>query len=379
MNSCAQGMVTLALALSPLVCYGDSSYRETTQMTGGQLVDSLKSIPFMSKQLKGLTDPMTTTTMVHGNQKAVVRNESTEIYDLDKQEIIHIDTVRKKYSVDTFADMRKMMAKMPDMMKQAQAQAAAAQAQAQQTQMPASNLQYSFSVSVNDTGLQQVVNGRNAKQQILKLTTIVIDPSNPGTSVTYTTTSEIWTTPDVPEEIKDAQDFDIRFGQALMSGVDLSAYLNMRGNSSNAAMAQMFAGKPGAAEAFQQMGKELAKIKGTRILEKTSMGGSGTGMAQSQGGSAASVPVETGTGGNIVANAVSGLGGLWGKKKSQPASTAPKASPTNTPQTPGETTLMETTTQKSNFSHDPIPASAFQIPEGFKQVPSPLEQALANQ
>ena len=87
MNSCAQGMVTLALALSPLVCYGDSSYRETTQMTGGQLVDSLKSIPFMSKQLKGLTDPMTTTTMVHGNQKAVVRNESTEIYDLDKNRV----------------------------------------------------------------------------------------------------------------------------------------------------------------------------------------------------------------------------------------------------------------------------------------------------
>jgi hypothetical protein len=374
-------MVTLALALSPLVCYGDSSYRETTQMTGGQLVDSLKSIPFMSKQLKGLTDPMTTTTMVHGNQKAVVRNESTEIYDLDKQEIIHIDTVRKKYSVDTFADMRKMMAKMPDMMKQAQAQAAAAQAQAQaqQTQIPASNLQYSFSVSVNDTGLQQVVNGLNAKQHILKLTAIVTDPSNPGTSVTYTTTSEIWTTPDVPEEIKDAQDFDIRFGQALMSGVDLSAYLNMRGNSSNAAMAQMFAGKPGAAEAFQQMGKELAKIKGTRILEKTSMGGLGTGMAQPQGGSAASGPAETGTGGNIVAQAVSGLGGLWGKKKSQPASTAPTASPTNTPQTPGETTLVETTTQKSNFSHDPIPTSAFQIPEGFKQVPSPLEQALANQ
>jgi hypothetical protein len=354
-------------------------------MSGGQLVDSLKNIPFMSKQLKGLTDPMITTTMVHGNQKAVVTKDSTEIYDLDKQEIIHIDTVRKQYSVDTFADMRKMMAKMPDMMKQAQAQAqaAAAQAQAQQAQMPASNLQYSFSVSVNDTGLQQVVNGLNAKQQILKLTTIVTDPSNPGTSVTYTTTSEIWTTPDVPEEIKDAQDFDMRFGQALMSGVDLSAYLKMQRNSPNMAMAQMFAGKPGAAEAFGQMGKELAKIKGTRILEKTSMGGSGTGMAAPQGGNGTSSQAAPQSGGNQPGLPTSSIGGalasIWGKKKSQPADTTPAASPTNTPQTPGEATLVEMTTQKSNFSHDPIPASAFQIPAGFKQVPSPLAQALANQ
>ena len=66
---------------------------------------------------------MTTTTMVHGNQKAVVTKESTEIYDLDKQEIIHIDTVKKQYSVDTLDDMRKLMAQCQGKMQQAQAPA----------------------------------------------------------------------------------------------------------------------------------------------------------------------------------------------------------------------------------------------------------------
>ncbi|MGB7267643.1 MAG: hypothetical protein WBC92_19150 [Terracidiphilus sp.] len=387
MNRCVQGMVTLALVLGPLACYGDSSYQETTQMTGGQLVDSLKNIPFMGKQVKSLTAPTTTTTMVHGNQKAVVTAGSTEIYDLDKQEIIHIDTAKKQYSVDTFADMRKMMAQMPDKIKQAQAQVAAAQTQP--TQAPPSNLQFSFSVKVNDTGVQQVVNGLNAKQQIMTLTTIVTDTSQPGTSATYTVTTEIWTTPDEPEEMKDAQDFDVRFGQALMSGVDMSAYMNMLGSASNAgaAQAQMFAGQPGAAAAFQQTGKEMAKIQGTPILEKTSMGGSGTGQAapqggngggQSQGANADNGPVDTGTGGNVVAKGVTGLIGMFGKKKAQPASTTP-ASTTSAPQTPGETVLLETTTQKTNFSQAPIPASAFEVPAGFKQVPSALAQSLANQ
>jgi hypothetical protein len=379
MNRCAQGIVALALALGPLMCFGDSSYQETTQMTGGQLVDSLKSIPFMSKQLKSLTDPTTTTTMVHGNQKAVVTKQSTEIYDLDQQEIIHIDTVKKQYSIDTFADMRKMMAQMPDAIKQAQAQAAAAQAQAQQAQAPASNLQYSFSVSVNNTGLQQVLSGLNATQQILTLTAIVTDPSNPGTSATYTTTTEIWTTPDLPEEMKDSQDFDTRFAQALMSGVDLSAYLNMWTNTSSTAMTQMFTSNPGAAGAFAQMGKEMAKIKGTPILEKTSMGGSGTGAAQPQTGNTANAnsgPADSGTGGGVMAKGMTGLVGLLAKKKSQPAN-PPPASTSSAP--PGETVLMEMTTQKTNFSLDPIPASAFQVPSGFTQVPSPLAQALAKQ
>ncbi len=385
MNSKSQRIIAVTLALTPLLCYGDSSYRETTQLTGGQLVDSLKHIPFMSKQLKSMTDPTTTTTMVSGNKKAVVTNESTEIYDLDNQRIVYIDTAKKQYSVDTFADMRKMMATLPDRLKQAQAQIAQEQAQQpQQSQMPASTLQCKFAVTVNDTGIQQVVNGLNAKQQILKLTATVTDSNNPGTNATYTMISEIWTTPDVPEEMKDAEDFDVRFTQALMSGVDLSAYLSLLGNSSKAPMTQMFAGKPGASEAFVQMGKELEKIKGTRILERTSMGGSGTGTAQQaqpQSGTSADAPPETGTSGSVLRGMANlgGFGGMLGKKKSQPADTSPSAGPATPAQTPGEATLMETTTQKSDFSHAPIPASVFEIPAGFKQVPSRLAQALATQ
>jgi hypothetical protein len=395
-------LLTLALALSPLVCRADSSYQQSTQMTGGQFVDTLRNIPFMSKQMNSLTDPMITTTMVHGNQKAVVSRDSTEITDLDKQVIIHIDTVKKTFSVVTFADMRRMMAQMPQKMAQMQQQAKEAQSQAQ-GQMPQSNLQYNFTTKVDDTGVTKVVNGLNAKQQILTMKMSVTDPQNPGTRIAYTMTTEVWTTPDLPEEMKEVQDFDMRYGRKLMAGVDMSAFTSMRGNS-NAAMAQMFAGKPGATEAFAQMTKELAKIQGTRILEITRMGGSGAGIAapsagpmanspaasSSSNGGAASGQTTSGAATQAVTNklgiAGSALGGMlggFGRKKPKPADQPPAQTSTataNTPpaaQAPVDVTLMEMTTQKQNFSHDPVSASVFQVPAGFKQVPSPMEQMMS--
>jgi hypothetical protein len=38
---------------------------------------------------------------------------------------------------------------------------------------------------------------------------------------------------------------------------------------------------------------------------------------------------------------------------------------------------MEMTTQTNNFSREAIPSSVFEIPSGFKQVPSPMEQMMA--
>ncbi len=86
--------------------YADASYQETTQVTGGSMVDSLKSVSFLSKSMSNAFAPMTTTTMVHGNQKAVVAKDYTEITDLDRETITHIDTLHKTYSVVTFDQMR---------------------------------------------------------------------------------------------------------------------------------------------------------------------------------------------------------------------------------------------------------------------------------
>src|ERR1700678_2336899 len=119
--------------------FADASYQETTQVTGGSMVDSLKSVSFLSKSMGNLFAPMTTTTSVHGNQKAVVSKDSMEITDLDKETITHVDTAKKTYTVVTFAQMRQAIENMPKQMEQAQSQMKQAQAQ-EQAQQPKTDL-----------------------------------------------------------------------------------------------------------------------------------------------------------------------------------------------------------------------------------------------
>lgn len=160
----------------------------------------------------------------------------------------------------------------------------------------------------------------------------------------------------------------------------------------------------------------MAKLKGTRVMEVTRMGGdapakaqqqqtagsggsvvgdasqaagaaatdSATGAASSAAGTAVSNAAGNSVGGSILGSAASAFSsklasgmGMFAKKKAD-AATSP-ASPTaaGTPgSAPGTTrvVLMEMTMQKSNFSREAIPSSAFEVPSGFKPVPSPSDR-----
>jgi hypothetical protein len=387
--------------------YADASYQETTQVTGGSMVDSLKSVSFLSKSMSNAFAPMTTITMVHGNQKAVVGKDYTEITDLDRETITHIDTLHKTYTVVTFAQMRQAFANMPKQMEQAQEQAKEAQAQ-QAAQQPKTDLKTSFDVSAKNTGVTKEVNGLTAQEQVVTMQMHITDPNAPPTeavnSMTYVITTDAWIAPD-PPEVKEIQDFDMRMGQKLMAGVDMSAWKAQMGQ--NAGMAQLFGGKPGSAEAMAQMGKELAKLKGTRVMEVTRMGGSGTGPGAAQNTAqaapAAAAPNDSGSVAGQVATDTaaqtaageasrmgvlgsalgsSALGAFHRKKAATPPPAAAPAATTTTATADGTQTttsavLMETTTQKSNFSQETVPSTAFVVPAGFKKVESPAYGAAA--
>jgi hypothetical protein len=384
--------------------YADASYQETTQVTGGSMVDSLKSVSFLSKSMSNMFAPMTTTTMVHGNQKAVVSKDSTEITDLDRETITHIDTLHKTYTVVTFAQMRQAIANMPKQMEQAQAQMK--EAQAEQPQQPKTDLKTSFDVSAKNTGVTKEVNGLTAQEQVVTMQMHITDPNAPPTeavnSMTYVVTTDAWIAPD-PPEVKEIQDFDLRMGQKLMAGMDLSAFKAQmtQMSQSNAGMAQLFGGKPGSAEAMAQMGKEIAKLKGTRVMEVTRMGGSGTGPTAAQNTAQAAPAAAPASGSGSVAGQAatdtatqtaageagrlgvfgsalgsSALGAFHKKKAATPPPDAAPATTTTTAtadgtQTTTSATLMEMTTQKSNFSQENVPSTAFLVPAGFKKVESP--------
>jgi hypothetical protein len=377
-----RNLTAIAIVLmASRMTFADASYQETTQITGGSMVAPLKSMGFLSKSVSNMFAPNTTTTMVHGNQKAVVGKDSTEITDLDRETITHIDNLHKTYSVVTFAQMRQAFENMPKQMEQAQEKAK--QEQPQQQPQPKSDLKTSFDVSVKNTGVSKDVNGLTAQEQLVTMQMHVTDPNAPATdatnTVTYVVTTDAWIAPD-PPEVKEVQDFDKRFGQKLMAGVDMSAWRSQM-TGQNPAMAQLFGGKPGSQEAMAQMAKEMAKLQGTRVMEVTRMGGSGNGPGASQDSAQGSAPAantppassNTSVGG-LLGSALGGsaLGGFH-RKKPAPAdsnnSTTPAADGS---QNTSSAVLMETTTQKSNFSKESVPSSAFEVPGGYKKVETPM-------
>jgi hypothetical protein len=404
LNVAALGLMSLA---SGVAC-ADASYEQTSQITGGTLTDTIKSISFLGSATKEMLAPTNSLTMVHGNQKAVVSKNSTEIIDLDKETITHIDKAKKTYTVMTFAQMRQAAADMMKRIQQAPPQQAAA------GQQPKSDLKTSFEVSVKNTGQSKSVNGLNAQEQVVELLMHITDPNGAGTAaqntITYTVTTDVWIAPD-PPEVKDIQDFDARMGKKMMEGADLSAFAKPGG--ANAGLAQMFGSKPGTAEAMTQMQKEMAKLKGTRVMEVTQMGGdapaTATGQQQSAGsgsgvvgdatqaaGSAATSSAAGATGsaaGSAAANAAGNSAGssvlgsaasafssklVSGMFQKKPAAAPSPANTTTTTVAGTQPTtslvLMEMTMQKSNFSREAIPPSAFAVPEGFKQLPSPYDR-----
>jgi hypothetical protein len=387
------------ILLASRFTFADASYQETSQITGGSMVSSLKAVSFLGgKAMKDMFAPITTTTMVHGNQKAVIGKDSTEITDLDKETITHIDNVHKTYSVVTFAQMRQAFENMPKQMAQAQQQAK--QEQPQQPPPPKTDLKTSFDVTVKNTGVTKVINGLTAQEQVVTMQMHVTDPNAPPTeavnSMTYVVTTDAWISPD-PPEVKELQDFDKRFAQKLMAGVDFSAWKSQMTHQ-NPGMMQMFASKPGSEEAMAQMSKEMAKLQGTRVMEVTSMGGSGSGPGAAQTSAQSAPPatsgnsvagqVATDTAAQTAAGEASRLGvfgnalgssalGAFHKKKAAtpPPAAAPAATATNPAstgtQTTSSATLMEMTVQKQNFSQEAVASSAFQVPAGFTKVETP--------
>jgi hypothetical protein len=355
----------------------DASYQETTQITGGSMIAPLKSLGFLSKSVGNMLAPITTTTMVRGNQKVVAGKDSTEITDLDRETITHIDNLHKTYSVVTFAQMRQAFENMPKQMEQAQDKA---KEQPQQPQQK-SDLKTSFDVSVKNTGASKDVNGLTAQEQLVTMQMHVTDPNAPATdatnTVTYVVTTDAWIAPD-PPEVKEVQDFDKRFALKMMAGVDMSAWRSQMAGQ-NPAMAQLFGGKPGSQEAMAQMAKEMAKLQGTRVLEVTRMGGTANGTGASQDSAQGSAPAannpppNTSVGG-LLGSALGGsaLGGFH-RKKPAPADTNNSTTPAaDGSQNTSSAVLMEMTTQKSNFSTASVTSSAFEVPGGFKKVETPM-------
>ncbi len=369
----------LALSLTtPTWLFADFQYTESTKISGGSLMSMMKIAGTFSKEARHIGDPVVSSVYVSGNRMARVASDTTEIVDLDRETVTHIDHQKKQYYTITFQQMKEQM-------EEAQREAALRQKEHPQPEQPKSEpapstTDVKFNVAVRNTGAEKQFSGLDTHESILTLTMQATD-KNTGQSGNIAMSNDLWLTPEIPG-YQEVRDFQIRYARKLgdvYGSVTAPIIASMR--------QQM---KPGSTQGMGEMAKEVSKLKGVPIYTVMRMGSTADGtplpaaseaplpasdqnaempskgdMAKQGAGSAAN---------NAIASKLGGFGGMLGgfghKKKDTPPPTD-DASAQSPQQQPTSMVMMETTSEMSGFSSAPVDPSHFRPPNGYQQIPIP--------
>src|SRR3954469_26047334 len=99
-------LLATLLCGSAVLVRADFTYQETTQMTGGALVTTLKALGPLTRAAR---EPIVSTHIVKGNRMATITKDRVSVIDLDKENITNVDIAKKTYTVMTFAEMRQAL------------------------------------------------------------------------------------------------------------------------------------------------------------------------------------------------------------------------------------------------------------------------------
>ncbi len=329
----------------------DFTYQETTQMTGGALVDTLKALGPLTR---GARDPIVSTHIVKGNRMATITKDRVSVIDLDKENITTIDTAKKTYSVMTFAEMKQAM------------QDAAKRMQGRQKTDKgdkSDDVQAQFKVSAKATGQTKTVQGLSAKEMVI---TMAMEGKNTNTGDSGAITTDAWYAP-VPG-YGEAKEFNqrmaVKLGNTLGSGMQQIAQ-----------MAAMQGGRANMGEGMEQVAKELSKIDGVPVESLIKMGGSGASAGSDASSSQPQPRQESAGSGGLAGAALGRFGGLGRRKKDDQSQEQPSAQQGGQGSQTASGTLMEMTMTLTSFSSGPADTSKFEVPAGFKQVEPDLRRA----
>lgn len=362
------GLLTAVLAvLVAPSAHADFTYTETTQITGGSMMQLMKMAGTFSKTARQVGEPIVSTVAVKGNRMTRVGPQQTEIIDLDRETITSVDHQKRQYTVLTFEQMRQQVEKAVQKAKEEQRTKAP-------EEKPASNTDMKFEVHVRNTGASKEVAGLSATESILTMAMDATDKAS-GQTGSMAITNDLWLAPEIPgyDEVKE---FYRRYAEKMQ--------MVFNGALTPAMLAQY----PGAGQGMRNMAKEMSKLKGIPVLQIMRMGTTANGaplpaaseaplppQAESpEMPSAGDVAQQSAT--SAIASRMGSLGGLagglggFGRKKKK-ADAAPAAGPEGTQAATAPTAaavLVESNTQLSGFSQGSADESMFTVPAGYQQV-----------
>jgi hypothetical protein len=368
----ARNPIVLGLCLllaQPLLA--DFRYDETTAITGGSIVGTMKFAGAFSKDAKQALQPTTSTVLVKGNRMARINPERTEIVDLDKETITRIDHRTRQYSVLTFQQMKQQM-------EEARRRAQEEQAKRQPAPPPQGTNppppQMNFKVNVRNTDATKVVAGLDTKESILTMALEATDRQS-GQTGALAITNDMWMAPEIPG-YGEVRDFNRKL--ALKMGPIFA-------DAFRPALASM---PSGSAQGMAEMVKETSKLSGVPVMQVMRMGSTANGQPLPAASESplppSNGPATPGAGEVAKESATSaiagklGLGGLGGfgrkKKQEQPAEQPPQDQSQTNPNAT-QSVLLESSVELKSFSSAPIDAGQFSVPEGYSEVPADLNRS----
>ncbi len=355
-------MFRIAFLAAGLCCatstavFADFSYEQSSKITGGAMAGMMKLAGAFSKAAR---EPIASTVMVKGDRMAhVMANAGANhisVIDLKSETITTIDSQKKTYSVITFADMAAAMQRMSEKMSQ---------------KTNDEKAEMNFKANIKETGEKKMVSGFNAKEVILTIDMEMKDPKS-GNAGTMKVVSDMWLTPNIAG-YDEVRDFYKRMSTKLAWTPGANPMMMQRSD--------MMKG-------MGELAKESAKLEGVPVLQIMKMGAAGDGTAAGQPAAnsasrkeSAPAPTASEAASSAIAGRLGipgGFGGLGRKKKQQTEDAPAQQTQSAAPQSSDSSgSLMEMTTELTNFSSAPVDASRFEVPAGYKKVESQMEKAL---
>jgi hypothetical protein len=202
---------------------------------------------------------VTSTVAVKGNRMATINDSTGQIVDLTEEKIYNLDLKKKRYTVTTFADLRRQLEEA-----RAKAREEAAKAPASEKAEPAAQqneAQMDVDFEVKKTGEKKDINGFSTSQSIMTIT-VREKGKTLQQSGGMVLTSDMWLTPSIPA-MKEIIDFRLKYAQLLYGPV-------LEGASAQD-MASAMAMYPMMKPALDKMAAESKKMQGAPILTTTTI------------------------------------------------------------------------------------------------------------
>ena len=334
----------------------DFSYQQTTQITGGSMLQMMKMAGAFSAQARKAGEPIVSTVYLSGNREARVSQDAIEIIDLDKEAVTHVDLLKHTYYTMTFAEMKARI----EAARAKAAMEAKKHQPAQDTSNPNQNVEASFDVKVRNTGAHKAVSGLDTTESIMTMTMVATDKQSQQSGA-MGITNDMWMTPEIPGYAT-LRDFDKRYAEKMADVIGVGGM----------DMSRMLLANPGATEAMAKMAVEMQKLHGVPVMQVMRMGATPDGKPIPAASEAPLPQSQSPSGGEVAKSAImNSLPFGFGHKKSQDQNANQNQNGASGAQSGAAGILMETQVTSSNFSTAAVDASHFEVPAGVKQVTAP--------